>query len=179
MIPDTLFFALVSDSEHEMLYIGYGQMCPQGNYVLVALDPSPELLADIFLADDEPGMIIDVMSDFDVWRDLFVMPYQPDKRDWDDLSKFHIISRAIFDPIASLYFLEGLSIGVVEEALARAEFEVRESGSDSEATYERIEQIHTMRGGVAVAAGMLEQAQHRQSTAEALRDKLKKLKGDA
>jgi len=177
MIPDTLFFALVSDGEHETLYMGYGQMCPKGSYILVAMDPSQEFLAELWLANVGPEAVIDIMPNFDVGRELFALPYQPNKQDWADMGKFKIIGRSIFDPISSLHFLEQLPDSEVQMALSCAEIEARNSGPDPKTIYERIEQVHAMRGGVAAAVEQIKQVRHLRNTGDAVRDKLKKMKG--
>lgn len=177
MTPESMFFALVSNAARDTLYMGYGQMCPQGKYILIELEAEDELLTILWLGDDfGNGPVIDVSRSFKLKTDLFDPLHHPNKQDWEDLSGFKFVSRLILDPVASLMFLDNLSLQSIEKALAVAEVRAR-ALDDQRAAYDRLSEVHRVRGGLVIAKQQLQSVHHRQSTADALRDKLKKLHG--
>ncbi len=180
-MTNDIFFAFVATSNTEGLYLGYGQMNPQGTYVLIPVSAKDEeLVAQLWLGEGVPTFI-DIAKDFDINRHLFHPPYVPDKKDWDELGRFMLVNRVIWDPQQTLDLLDRVGVDWVLSSMDRAEQLVREETSrgavDSQQAYTRLEGIHTIRRSFDEVILAKKASTNRLNMAAALKEKLKKMKG--
>ncbi len=179
MTESYIFFAYVSDGQCDGLFLGYGEMTPTGRYALMGVDIGKEMDAQLWLdpQNAQGSGLIDVVKDFSIERDLFKPPYRPDKRDWEDMSGFTLVSRCIWDTYQSVEILERAGVDTVMNSFDSTEAAVRESEMPPQTAYQRIADIHMIRDGFKKLMGEREGATRRRSVGDILKSKLKDKQG--